>query len=88
VNEFRRKLTPPALAKRFGVKPSTVLRWIRDGELRAVDVSRQPGVGRPRFRIDEADVVAFENRRMPIHRDRRQSARRRKKRDSDVVEFF
>ena len=55
----RTKVTPPQLAAEWGIDPAKVLRWIRAGELRAIDVSTVRG-GRPRFLIDRADIAAFE----------------------------
>lgn len=57
--EQTRMLTPPQVAKRLGVCPESVISWIRSGQLTAIDVSSRPGVGRPRFRISEADLQAF-----------------------------
>jgi excisionase family DNA binding protein len=52
------RLTPPELARALRVDVHTILRWIRDGHLRAVNVGT-PGK-RPRWRIDPADVAVFE----------------------------
>ncbi len=59
----RTKITPPEVARLWGIRPSKVLAWIRSGELRAIDASERPGVGRPRYRIDLADLADFERRR-------------------------
>jgi hypothetical protein len=55
-------LTPPEVARRYGVDPSKVIGWIKAGELRAIDVAQRRG-GRPRYRILPADLAAFEARR-------------------------
>lgn len=78
-------VSPPQLAKRYGVEPAKVLCWIRSGELRAVNVATRPN-GRPRFKIAEADVLVFENRRSgkpdpKPQRQRRQPA-------GNVIQFF
>ena len=52
-----RYFTVAELSATLRVKPHTVLAWIRAGELRAVDVSRHPGTGKPRWRIP-AEAVA------------------------------
>jgi hypothetical protein len=62
-----------------------VIGWIRSGELRAIDVSSRPGLGRPRHRIDPADLVAFENRRVATPDPK---PKRRRKRDGNVIQFF
>jgi hypothetical protein len=61
----RRKLTPPEIAARYGISPDKVLRWIKEGELAAINAATRPG-GRPRFLIDEAYLAAFEKRRAAI----------------------
>lgn len=58
----KQKLTPPEVAKLWGVSPDKVIAWIRSGELRAIDASRNRGQ-RPRYLIDIADLEAFENAR-------------------------
>lgn len=78
-------LTPPELAKRWRVKPESIIRWIRKGELRAFDVSKNPGTGRPRYRIPLDAVVEFENRRSG-KQVKTVSAKRRK--PASVIEFF
>jgi excisionase family DNA binding protein len=55
----RSKLTPPEVARLWGVSPDKVLAWIAGGELRAVNAATRPG-GRPRWLIDRADLAAFE----------------------------
>jgi hypothetical protein len=57
-----RMLTPPELARRWRVNPEKIIGFIRDGSLRAFNVAAKPG-GRPRWRIDLADVLAFEQSR-------------------------
>lgn len=78
--------TPPKLAQRWGVKPETILRFIRTGELRAFDVSRNPGVGRPRYRIPLDAIVEFENRRAakPPTVVRRST----RKQSPNIIQFF
>ena len=56
-----RYTTPPELAERMQVKLSKIYAWIRSGELHAINVS--DGDERPRWRITEADIVAFERQR-------------------------
>jgi len=85
VNVSRAKLTPPQLARLWGISPDKVLNWIRSGELRAINVAATPG-GRPRYLIDRTDVQAFETRRavvavIPLHR-------RKKPISKDVIGFF
>jgi len=78
-------LTPPEVARRWGVSPDKVIGWIRSGELRAIDVSAHPGIGRPRYRIDVLDLAAFESQRQVVVSPKRT---RRRRRDPSVIEFF
>jgi predicted site-specific integrase-resolvase len=73
-------LTPPQLAKRWGVSVKKVLLWINSGELRAVNMAVSLSV-RPRYRIFEQDITAFEDRRSaPPVREARGEQRRLRRR--------
>jgi excisionase family DNA binding protein len=50
-------LTPPQAAEILGVNTDRLRRWIRNGQLRAVNVS--DAEQRPRWRIDPEDFNAF-----------------------------
>ena len=65
------------LTNRFGVHEATVLGWIHNGELKAMNVGRTPGRKKPRWRISEAALAAFEALRTPTQPAPR-SRRRRK----------
>jgi hypothetical protein len=80
-----RALSPPQVAQRYGVKADKVLVWIRSGELRAVNVAARP-MGRPRWRITEADLIVFESRRTA--KPPPPATRRRRKQDDGVIPFF
>jgi len=79
-----RKLTVPEVARRYRVAPETVLAWVKSGQLAAINVAR-PGSRRPRFRVDQTDLVAFDARRavVPIVKP---TGRRRQ--DPSIIEFF
>lgn len=77
-------LTVAEIAERYGVSQHTILGWIRTGELRAVDVSRNPG-GRPRWRVTEESLAAFEALRTPTPVPQ---AKRRRRQDPAVHEFY
>jgi excisionase family DNA binding protein len=73
------------VTERYGVSAHTVLGWIRSGELRAVNVGRRAGAKKPRWRISEEALEAFELIRTatpPVPRVRQ------KKRVSEVMEFI
>ena len=78
-------LTPPAIAKQLGVSPEKVVTFIRNGELAAVDVSLRPGVGRPRFRVNQDYLDDFLRRREVVAAPK---AKRRRRRDPEVTEYF
>ncbi len=62
---MRKKLTPPELARQWGVSPCKVVALIRSGELKAINLALSPS-GRPRFAIDQADIEQFERSRTVI----------------------
>ena len=62
-----RYLSPPAIADRFGVKSETVIGWIKNGELAAINLARQ-GSLRPRFRVSPAALALFEQKRAVVPR--------------------
>jgi excisionase family DNA binding protein len=73
------------VCERYGVGEHTVLGWIRSGELRAVNVGRSLGAKKPRWRITQEALEAFEAARSagPL-----QPRSRRRKRPADVIEFY
>ena len=54
---------PRKLAQIWGVKPDTVIAFIKAGELDAIDISKNPGVGSPRYLISPKAIIEFEKRR-------------------------
>lgn len=69
-----RLITPPELAKRWGVAPEKVLHMIHTGQLIAVNLASNPDGERPRFRIDPAEVRRFEearSNRKPVPKTRK-----------------
>ena len=48
------------ICNRFGVTEHSVLLWIHHGELKAINVGRSPGKKKPRWRITQAALDAFE----------------------------
>lgn len=43
------------IAERYGVKISTVYKWIRDGAMEAINIGKS-------YRVKESEVIAFEER--------------------------
>jgi hypothetical protein len=78
------KLTPPQLARQWGVDVQKVLYWIKNGELPAINLATRRD-GRPRYAIDKADIALFEAARAvtpPAPRVRRRRV------DPSVIQFF
>jgi hypothetical protein len=71
------------VGERYAVGIRTVLNWIHVGDLRAVNVSRRLSAKKPRWRITEEALEAFEAIRTPT-----QQAKARRRRRVDVVEFY
>ena len=61
----RRKVTPPVLAKEWGVATKKVVDLIKSGELRAINLASTQDK-RPRYAIDRADIEAFEAARVVV----------------------
>jgi excisionase family DNA binding protein len=78
-------LTVKAVAARYGVTQHTVLAWVRDGSLRAVNVGRRVGAKRPSWRIAPEALAEFEARRVP---GPARGRARRRPRARDYVEFY
>ncbi|QDU37659.1 Helix-turn-helix domain protein [Maioricimonas rarisocia] len=72
----RTYLTVRELAAQLQIKADTVRDLIRRGELRAVNVARNPN-GRPRWRIPPEAVAEFEATRAPKPAEPRRKRRRR-----------
>lgn len=71
-------LSPPKIAKRFGVKADTVRSWIHSGELRAINVAPS-GSTKPSFRVSDEAIAEFQLKRgtqppAPTRRRRKPSA--------------
>jgi excisionase family DNA binding protein len=73
------------VAARYGVSEHTVLTWIRNRELRAVNVGRRPRAGKPRWRITEDALADFERVRTPTPPP---PQARRRRRPAEVIEFY
>lgn len=72
---------------RYGVHEQTVLLWIRNGELDAVNVGREPGKQKPRWRITQEALAAFEARRSTNGQTDVKPQRRRRRKSKPVEDF-
>ena len=83
--ETCRYLSPPAVAEMLGIEAAKVVRWIRRGELRAINVADVNGK-RPRWRISPEALEEFfrsrESRPAP-----KPIRRRRQSQPADFVEI-
>lgn len=59
--------TPPEIADRYGVKPETVIGWIKNGELAALNLAAR-GSLRPRYRVSPEALALFEQKRAVVPR--------------------
>jgi hypothetical protein len=76
--------TVRSLQDRYGVSEETVLHWIRTGQLKALNVGQSPGAKKPRWRVTQAALDAFELARTqaePVRRERRPK-------QAEVVQFY
>jgi excisionase family DNA binding protein len=80
-----RFLTPPQVAERLGVSPGKVVGWLLAGELRSANLASRT-TGRPRYRVNEADLAAFLAKRSASTAPAATPRRRRRK--QNIVEFF
>ena len=78
-------VSPPKAADILDCSPEKIIGFIKRGELRAVDLSNHPGMGKPRYRIDKDDLDAFLKTREVVPR---QQTRRRVAKSRHVIEFF
>jgi hypothetical protein len=84
----RQKLTPPQLAKLWGVSTAKIIAFIRSGELRAVNLAAS-NRNRPRYSIDVRDIEAFEQARSVVpDGGLSTTAKLRRRAAQNVKEFF
>jgi hypothetical protein len=81
---IRKWFTPPEIGERYGVSADKVVRWIKDGSLKAINVAQQIGK-RPRFRVSEADLLIFEKLRSAVPTT---PTPRRKRKQEKMTEYF
>jgi Helix-turn-helix domain len=78
-------LNPPQIARKLSVKPHAVGKWIRSGELAAVDLSERRGK-RPRWRVSQEAFQAFLEARS--NRKPTPAPRRRQRAALELLEVF
>ncbi len=80
-------LTPPQLARRWGVAAEKVNALINSGQLRAINLAEDPK-GRPRYRIYLSEVERFEEARATKPPPEKQPRRRRREMATTGKEYF
>jgi hypothetical protein len=70
----------------YSVSQFTVLHWCATGQLKAINVGRDPGKKRARWRITESALRDFEASRATTPPPPK--TRRRRKSNDDVIEFI
>lgn len=78
--------TVSKVAERYRVNTHTVLQWIARGELAAFNVGRAPNKLKPRWRISEAALTAFEAARAAV--PPAPAPRRKRAAAAGVVQFY
>jgi excisionase family DNA binding protein len=73
------------VCERYGVSEHTVLGWLRSGELKGFSVGRRLDARKPRWRITQGALEAFELSRTPTPPPPRG---KRRKRPGEVIEFY
>ncbi len=75
-------LTPPEAAKLLRVDPSTVIGWIKSGELPASNLASRSAT-RPRWRISREALEEFLAGREP-----RPAVKKKRRSNARVIQFF
>lgn len=80
------RYTVKDICEHFRVAESTVLHWIATKQLKAMNIGMDPGKGKPRWRITQAALDAFEEARTA--ESARPRGQRAPVRRSKTVKFF
>lgn len=73
------------ICERYNVSPKSVLQWIACGELRAINVGRSLAKKKPRWRITQDALDAFEQLRTATPPAPRAP---RRKRQAETIQFY
>ena len=84
----RRNLTPPQVAKRYGVSTAKVIKWIRRGELQALNLAHR-GCTRPRYSIAPEVLSGVRaGARTVVPNDGEKKTPRLRSRKNEIKEYF
>jgi predicted site-specific integrase-resolvase len=79
-------MTVADVVAKYGVTEQTVLVWIHQGSLRALNVGRAAGAKKPRWRIRPEDLAAWELSRESGSPPPKPT--RRRKQPAEVIPFY
>jgi excisionase family DNA binding protein len=74
------------LCERYGVGEHTILHWVQNGSIKAINVGRRAGAKKPRWRFTQEALAAFEASRTPIRP--LSPTNRKKKTNEGVIKFY
>jgi excisionase family DNA binding protein len=80
-----RALNVREVCERLAVAEHTVLSWIRNGELRAINVGRRPGTKKPRWRVTPEALATFVLLRSPAPPAPK---RQRRRKHDQTINFY
>jgi hypothetical protein len=84
----RRNLTPPEIARRYGIATAKVIGWIRSGELAALNLATSTRT-RPRYSVTLEALEEFERHRAVVAKTDDPGIQRiRRRANPSVKEFF
>ncbi len=83
----KRNMTPPEVARMLGVSSAKVILWIRQGELRALNLANR-GCIRPRYSVSPDAIAAFERTRQVVPDGGESTTRKLRRQAAGPKEFF
>ena len=85
----KQMLTPPELAREWGVSPEKVRAFIEAGELPAKNMATDPNGRRPRYKIRAEDARRFEASRQVVPTEINiRSTKRNRNQQAAVKDYF
>lgn len=75
------------IQERYGVSQATVLHWLATGQMKYLNVGRDPGKKRARYKILDRHLEEFESARTGSQQPA-PTRRRRKQKQEDVVRVY
>lgn len=85
MNNERTKLKPSEIAGMWGISQETVIRFIKSGDLPAIDISPRRAT-KPQYLVDVSDLEAFERSRQ-VDPDVKPAKRTKRKKPAGFKEY-